>query len=266
MTELAKTLSETLYPDLIEAGGLHEAVTRALNSSGSDLKATTVPGFIPYARVEQGSRSTQVYIAAEQRLFTLEFWYDGIAYGNGATPDIGVVAEAIQVWIVEAPQIASMRGRFGFFKPTGKGEAHEAGTLVEYQWESLLRSWSEHEPNAFSPRPLIEAARLRPELRQLFPYTSLYKFCLSRTTGVPYTRDCPHALALGNGLYRAYSANYVVVTMRHADEEYRVAEHEILGEGTAEEVLDLLVVNLPPGCGPAVNGTAVDLANKAGSA
>ena len=265
MTLLSKHLNETLYPDLVEAGGLAQALAQALSLMGDELTASsiTIPGFIPNARVGRGDRFSQVHIAAEKRLFTFDFWFEGICCGHGATDDINEIARAIRAWNLEESKIAVMREQFSFFAPTGKGEAHEDGSLVAFQWEEMLRIWTEHDSD-FSPRPLIEAAMQRPELRQLFPYTSLHNLCFSRTTGYPFTCDCPHAVALGGGLFRAHSAKYEVVTRSFEGREYRVAEHEILGEGTVEEVLDLLVANLPPNCGPAVNGTAEDVPDAAG--
>lgn len=248
MAQLSKTLSEAHYPDLIKAGGLHEGINRALEAVGSSLRATDVPGFIPFARVGQGSRFTQIYAAAGGRLFILEFWFDGVTYGNGPTPDIREAAAAAHAWALEEPKIAVMKERFGFFTPSGRGEAHESGSLVEYEWGELLKQWEDSDKRhggAPSPTPLIRAAMLRPELRRLYPYTSLYRLGFRRT-GHPPTNDCPSAAPLGGGLYRAYSHRYEVSKRRHQGKEYQVTEHEILGEGTVEEVLDLLVANLPP--------------------
>ena len=260
MTLLSKSLGEALYPDLIEAGGLHGGITRALRSAGSSLEATTVAGFIPYARVEQGSRFIQIYAAAERRLFILEFWFEGTVYGKGSTPDVGEAAGSAHAWVLEEPKIAEMRERFSFFTPTEDGRAHEGGYLLEHRWESLLRRWKENDPYPYSPRPLIQAAMLRPELRRLFPFTSLNTLRFSRTSH-PLTGGCPSAVSLGGGLYRAYSAKPKMVTRRRKGEEYQKVEPVILGEGTVEEVLDLLIDNLPPECETAVNGTAGDSSN-----
>lgn len=247
MVELSKTLGEAHYSDLNRVGGLHEGITRALESLGSSLKATTVNGFIPFACVGQGSRFIQIYAAAGRRLFTLEFWFDGVVYGHGSTPDIVEAAGSAHAWVLEEPKISSMKERFRFFRPSARGEAHEAGTLLEHEWGELLKHWEksdERHGGTPSPTPLIRAAMLRPELRRLYPYTSLYRLGFRRTS-YPATDDCPSAEPLGNGLYRAYSPKHEVVKRRHRDWEYQVKEFEIIGEGTVEEVIDLLVANLP---------------------
>jgi hypothetical protein len=258
--KLLNQIDKKLYPDLVEAGGLSIALSKALAASGSKLKVTTVENFIPYARVADKSRSSQMYIAAQERLFIFDFWSQGVLYANGVCRKLNDAVQAIHFWISEGPDLAKMEKKFKFFRPTDVGKAHEAGQAVEHQWQSLLQRWTERESGMFdpsvSPRPLIEAAMKRPELRQLFPYTSLYSLCFSRTTGYPFTYDCPHASPIGGGRFLAYSSTYTIL---EDDEGDREAIHGVIGEGTAEEVIDMLIADLPPGCGPAVSGTAKDL-------
>lgn len=250
--ELAKQLDEKLYPDLATAGGLSNALGKALTDSGSPLLpgAPELP-FIQYARVERGSRFCQMYIGAHERLFVFDFWTEGVTYGNGSCNSLNDAAQAIHFWIIEEPNIAKMQERFSFFMPDEKAMAHEAGQAVEYQWESLLKRWAmSEEPDTFSPLSLIEAASKHPELRQLFPFTSLYSLHFSRTTGYPFTNDCPFAIPLGNDRFRA-----LLISHQPGNAE------TVIGEGDADEVAAMLVANLPPNCGPAVSGTAEDLMN-----
>jgi hypothetical protein len=79
-------------------------------------------------------------------------------------------------------------------------------------------------------------------LRRLFPYTSLNIFCFSRCTGYPFTLDTPFVRPVMENWYEVMSASGLV-----------------LGRGDAEAAAELVVANLPPGCGPAVPGTADDL-------
>ena len=193
-----------------------------------------------------------MYIAAHERLFIFDFWFRGVGYGKGSTPNLHDAAQAIHFWIIEQPDLARMQDRFSFFAPEPQGLAHEAGRAVEYQWERLRKSWSrtaEGKPDAMSPLPLIEAALQQHELRQLFPFTSLYSLHFSRTTGYPFTNDCPFAVPLGDNRFRVYKP-------RGGD---YTAQGEIVGEGDVNEVIAMLVANLPPDCSPAVEGTAMDL-------
>lgn len=260
--ELSKEVNGELYPDVVGAGGLPAALGNALADLSSPLRVSTVENFIPHARVESGSRFSQMHMAARERLFIFDFWSKGVVYGSGSCVSLMEAARAIHFWIQEEPDIVEMQKRFSLFSPSEKGRANEAGRAVEYQWKSLLKMWTEMErgmpDDALSPRPLIEAARERPELRQLFPFTSMFRLCFSRTTGYPFTCDCPFAEPIGGGRHRAYSAKHTYVVRSHNGYEYREAVHEVIGEGGVDEVVAMLVDNLSPNCGATVDGTARD--------
>jgi len=248
--EALKEIDKTLYPDIAEAGSLNIAISQSLFNWGSSLVAdgTEVNGFMPYARVEKGSRFSQIYIAAGQRLFLFDFWSEGVMFGNASCENILDVARSIHAWIADKSSIKKMSALFKFFSPSESGKAHEAGIYVEQQWQSLLEGWRVQEKSFGSPdrtpTRLIEAAMKRPELRQLFPFTSLISLCFSRTTGYPFTKDCPRIEPQGNDKYWVYAPT----------------SFEILGKGNIEEALDILIKHLPPNCGAAVNGTADDCA------
>ena len=251
--ELSKEVKPDLYPDLVTAGSLSIALAQALANLGSPLQPVSLINFLVFARTERGSRFCQMYIAAHERLFIFDFWSKGVGYGKGSTSSLHDAAQAIHFWLIEQPDLARMQDRFSFFTADAQGLAHEAGEAVEYQWERLRKSWArsaEEHPDALSPLPLIEAAMQQPELRQLFPFTSLYSLHFSRTTGYPFTHDCPYAIPVANGRFRAYHPPPA------ADVE---SMGEIIGEGDANEVSSMLAANLPPNCGPAVDGTADDL-------
>ena len=248
--ELAKGINADLYPDVATAGNLANALDQALTDVGSPLQAqaTDMINFIPYALTARGSRSCQLYIASPERLFIFDFWTKGVAYGKGASSSLSDVAQAMHFWIVEEPDIARMKDRFSFFIPDEGAIAHEAGHAVEYQWEKLRQRWSVSD--AMSPLPMIEAAMKQPALRQLFPFTSLYTLRFSRTTGYPFTHDCPFAAPIGNGRFRVYRGS---PPMSYGDPDQM---KELIGEGNAEEAVAMLVAHLPPNCGAAVDGTA----------
>lgn len=252
MPEVAKQVHPKLYPDVVAAGNLSEALGQALPALRSAIQVIDI-GFIVLARVEAGSRFCQTMIAAHERLFMLDFWNQGVCYGKGSCDSLSDAAQAIHFWISEAPNVAEMQKRFSFFMPYEAAMAHESGQAVEHQWESLVERWTRNEKRygeASSPLRLIEAAHKRPELRQLFPFTSMSSLHFSRTTGYPFTRDCPFAIPIGNNRFRAHTATGLA------------AAGEVIGEGTAEEVAAILVANLPPNCGPAVAGTADDLVDE----
>ncbi len=259
--ELSKHIDGNLYPDVLKAGGLREAFSDALIRLGSALKVSTVKDFIPYARVESNSRFSQTYIAAHRRLFVLDFWAGGIVFGNAACKDITDAANAIHFWIFETPTIALMEERFKIFQSTEEGKAHEAGRGIEYQWESLLQTWAETEKtlldSSMSPKPLIEAAMKHFELRRLFPFTSMYRLrfrCDAESSMIDY----PFAESAGNNIFRAYSPKHEVVDRYHNDFHYQSEVHEVIGEGTAEEVVRMLVAHLPRNREETISGKTED--------
>lgn len=250
--EVLKEIDATVYPDIAKAGSLHVAISKSLSDVGSDLIAdgTKVNDFMPYARVEVGSRFSQIHIAGGQRLFLFDFWSEGVMFGNASCENILDVARSIHAWIVDNASIEKMSSLFSFFSPTESGKAYEAGIYVEHQWQSLLLGWRKQEKSfgapGRTPTLLIEAAMKRSELRQLYPFTSLISLCFSRTTGYPFTKDCPRIEPQGGGIYWVYAPD----------------SFEILGKGTVEEVLDIVVKQLPPNYGPAVSGTADDFVSQ----
>lgn len=227
------------YADIDRAGGLVRALEMEMVGLGSTLRATPVDG-VPfvYARFERGSRFVQCYTAARERLFLIEYWDKGVALANSNHRELRVAATAISRWIVDGYKLQVMRQETPDFRVDEQAQAFEDGRGVEARWRKMLppNSWGIPET-----QPLIEAAARQPALRQLFPFTSLHMLCFSRTTGYPYTIDCPYAEPVGKGRYRA-----------------KVRDGRILGEGDAEEVIALVVKHLPPSCGPAVDGTAED--------
>ncbi|WP_283164963.1 DUF6193 family natural product biosynthesis protein [Streptomyces sp. HU2014] len=83
---------------------------------------------------------------------------------------------------------------------------------------------------------MVRAAHAHPRLRVLFPTVSHGSLQLSRCTRSPWTRDVP-------ALFRRSGGGYTIVHFGHGG---------IIGEpDTIEEAIDLIVANLPPGCGPA---------------
>jgi hypothetical protein len=180
----------SFYPEVRSSGSLRAALQNALNAAGSELRVSAPPEFFSttYARVESGPRFSQVYLAAKERLFLPDFWSDGVELGTGATPDLELLALAVNGWVSGSLRSTrEMISHFDWFTPNSSAEAFEAGTEVEWAWARLLEN-----PHASAAtRALIQMASQEQVLRRLFPYTSGECLCFSRCTGFPYTRDIP---------------------------------------------------------------------------
>ncbi len=220
-----------LHPDIVQAGGLASALQNVLDQLGASLRVGELgePRFIAYANVRSGQRSSQVMLAAEERAFSVDFWNQGVVYGHGGVGDLRQAALAIVRFQEGLASVEMMAAEFPWFERSRSVEIHERGPepFVTDAWQGLVEWLGTSEPVGSPMRRLlplfIEAAR-RPDLRQLLPFTSMDTLCFSRTTGYPYTADCPTAQPV-------------------AEDRFRV-----LGCGGT----------LAEGCGPARHGTAED--------
>jgi hypothetical protein len=243
--EISKALNPLIYPDLIQAGGLVPALEHVLAELSSDLSVGELeePRFIVYASVSSGLRSTQVYVEAQVRTFGITFWHQGVKYGGGWTPDLRTAGQAIILFHQRA-SLVEMESRFAWFGSENSGIAHERGVdeFLTEAWRSLeeFLSWVEIGPFMRRLVPVVSEAASRPALRQLLPFTSLGRLCFSRTTGYPFTRDCPLGCPIEG-------ERFVVVAPDGCTR---------LGQGDAAQAADILVANLPLNCGRAVHGTA----------
>ena len=233
---------ERLYPDVVAAKGLANALRAALNSIDSGLEVTrqdTAVNSVAYAQVVSGLRSSQVFIAANERFFLFDGWNHGVKLIDGATPDLAELAKAINRWVGSDCTAATLGSEFEFVTPDKRAVVYERGGEVDDHWQNYPSYINEHLPELTE---FVTAAARRDELRQLFPYTSLNRFCFSRCTGYPFTRDIPHVNPLPGGGYRVIAP-----------------DGKELGRGNGEQAADLVVRNLRSGCGPAVAGTEDDL-------
>ena len=230
--------TEKFYPDIVVAGGLNAALSDAFAKIGSSLAATGLPDavrFVAYGRIERGTRFSQVYIAAEEQLFLFDFWRDGVIFANASTSEITDAAKAIDQWVADECTIDELQA-IPFVTLKDHAKAYDEGRETEERWRSYLNSVDQDFPELVD---FVNAAAAAPQLRQLFPYTSLNRFCFSRCTGYPFTYDTPYVHPQQDGSYNVYSR-----------------DDGLLGNGDASTAIDLVIAHLPPKCGPAVRGTA----------
>jgi hypothetical protein len=241
--EISKTLSSSLYPDVAEKGGPVAALQQELGDMGANLVAYD-PGFLVYACVRSGDRSSQLTTAARERAFCVDFWHQGVVYGNGWVDDLSEVGRAIVSFHRDFASIEEMASGFSWFGVDRRAPAHEKGAsyFVDDAWQRLENRLNGERVDSSSSRllALVREAARRPQLRQLLPFRSLYRLCFSPTTGYPYTSDCPLVHSIGEERFRVVAAD----------------ESRVLGEGPLVQAVDILIANLPPDCGPAIHGTA----------
>ncbi|MCX4819179.1 DUF6193 family natural product biosynthesis protein [Streptomyces sp. NBC_01142] len=114
-----------------------------------------------------------------------------------------------------------------------------AADIVAARWQSILTYDDDRIDSA-----MVQAAHAHPHLRELYPGVSHGALYVNRCTGFPGPGDV-------GALFRRAGGGFMVI--RHSD-------GVVLGEpDTLEEAIELIVANLPEGCGPAIIGTADDL-------
>jgi Family of unknown function (DUF6193) len=116
-------------------------------------------------------------------------------------------------------------------------------TVSEALAEALLAEWTayralfddDHSWVGDALRPVIKAAFVAPELRALFPFTSLNRLCFSRCSYYPYTDDCPCIAAWPN--------EYIVQAWWTATDE---PPPELVHTTDLDLAITTVIDNLPP--------------------
>src|SRR5580765_4064334 len=92
-----------MYPELEKAGGLSNALNLEFAKINSTLKAAVDDNLnklpFTYARVENGYKFSQIYIAAEEKLYLPDFWRNGACLAHAKTDTILNLAKAVDFWL-----------------------------------------------------------------------------------------------------------------------------------------------------------------------
>ncbi|GAA3234965.1 DUF6193 family natural product biosynthesis protein [Actinocorallia longicatena] len=233
----ASEIFARLYPEIIAAGGLAEALTAAFRSAGfRDLRAVAREDGA--ADVDLGWGRFFVHLAAEERWFIFDLWWRGVRLLGGTTPDLLTVVE-----------LAGARSSGATLRELTNGwpcadsdeiaaavDRADPALAVALHWRELRAArWAE------PIRPLVEAAHADPRLRKLRPWTSHLSLHFSRCVGYPFTHDLP--------------------AIHPQERGYLVWDGDrLLGSADGpEEAVALVTAVLPADCAPAVLGTADDL-------
>ncbi|MEV0241721.1 DUF6193 family natural product biosynthesis protein [Streptomyces sp. NPDC050674] len=99
-------------------------------------------------------------------------------------------------------------------------------------------------------KDLVEAAYANPALRALFPLVTHGSLQFSRCTRFPWSQDLPSIFPYDGERY---------FRVRRLHEPLGSGRERIGGPVTADEAVELVAAHLPPGCGPALDGTPDDL-------
>jgi hypothetical protein len=231
-----------LYPDVAAQASLAAALQAVAAEHGLSLGDVIVNERQPLSSATISSATALrdplgIIAGADERIWMINGWGQGIWLVGGKTRDLVEVARAGQSWRDGVP-LREIRRRVPFVELTSLAEAAEQGPghVVAAEWRQLRQDAAEVDLPGY--RALIEAAHAEPRLRQLYPYTSHGMLRFSTTTGYPFSPD--------------------LVCLQASRDRFIVRESwmgQALGEtATAEEAVLLAVGHLPAQLGPAVAG------------
>src|SRR6185312_12521089 len=100
-----KPLVADLYPELSNMSGLKIALNSEFLKINSRLSVSDDHALlkmpITYARVEMERKFSQIYLAANEKLYLPDFWRDGVCLAHGKTDDLRELAKALNFWLCE---------------------------------------------------------------------------------------------------------------------------------------------------------------------
>ena len=225
-----KRKPKSFYADIESAGSLGQALQLEFTKLQSKL-STEKPKSLEifpdsFTIVQNGNKLSQIYLAKEERLFLPDFWRNGVCLAHGKSDNLTRVAEAIDFWLNNDIKTSQLSHEFPFIEAENKAEAFDNGTEIEYAWNNYLEHPSLKNSGMSQ---FIKEAIKHEKIKNLFPFISLERFCFSRCTGYPYTRDLP-----------------VIVVLEKKDFYVLDNDGNVLQKGTIEEAIKTLLEQIPP--------------------
>jgi len=242
-TEIENKLILDLYSDIVNSGGLNEAINEALNHVRSRLETNSdveLPSSC--SRIEYKGRSSQIMLAAKERRFSADLWADGVCYGNWWFDELIQVADFIKYFVELRFSVKEMKKKYEWFH-SERGELHDKGAEKEtvQRWNDIISQLENEETTMKYLLPCVELAKEFTELAVLYPYTSMNTLCFSLTTGFPYLTVGPKITGLKeciviqvgeNQVKEFYSVKELKDYMEHTVVYYGIAR-----QGTADNVM-----------------------------
>lgn len=232
---------ENLYEEVAQAGSLTKALDLEFEKIQSLLRCSVDDELsrfpFTYARIENKNRFSQIYLAADKKLYLPDFWRNGVCLAHGETDNMAQLAEILNCWLCSDINTRALQEKFQCVVATEKATAFDENREVEYTWNVLL-----HDNSRADIRSFVELAIEDKILSTLFPFTSLTTLCFSRCTGYPYTYDTPIVIPISTDIY-----------------EVRLSNNYLVGTGSAMAALHMVKQHLSPDLKPAMSGTAKDV-------
>ena len=231
-----------MYPELVSANSLAEAIQLKIQELDLDLKCARPKELddfpVEFAIIEKGNKFSQIYIGGEKRIFLPDFWRNGVCLANGGTDNLNELVKAIDLWINSNVSTENLTQQFGFIEPDKCAQYFDNQEEIEYKWNIYLND--EHLQKIGMVDFMLEAIKVE-RIKNLFPFTSVSRLCLSQTTGYPYQSNFPIVVALENKMY-----------------QLRDQKNTLIVEGDLNTVLNKWLEFIPSDIARARPGTADD--------
>jgi hypothetical protein len=177
--KVSEIVDSSLYPDLVELGGLVAALSHEARESGIELGGIGPGGSSPISHLISAHLNSDrgpifVRLGAQERWFSIGIESNLRPWAAGGTDDLRTVVKALDAWRKGA-SLVELNAQFPFLGYDELSLAYENGDPVATQWDSLFR----HEERN-SLREMLRAAYADDHLRSLFPYLSMGRFGLTR--------------------------------------------------------------------------------------
>lgn len=204
-------MGESLYQDLVDAGGL-EAVLEAA-CPDCDIEMVDAPGAFGgfVATVSKRDRAVYVIPLRDKRLFRLRHKLKATYLSLLATTELAEVTGSAAAWLSGATA-RELAVAWPFADFVDIADAYESGDRIELMWQ-LFRAYDQFDLGEF-----LEAAMGEPRLRRMFPFRSMFWMSF-RPTADEYWVPGPWVRSAGDG-------RFTVVEHRHVEPEitYDAAE------------------------------------------
>lgn len=167
-----------LYPDLLQHGGLPNALQAALSQIGSSISTTELDGSLHFhedASIGSGERvayiTTDSFVGTSMRMFALYFSNRGFYRIYGRTPDLHGVARAVDRWIARGCSTSELINAFDFVSLPPSAREQEPGEGLECDDDTLWHplDGTERERVSISYSPVEDVFVIAFEDETIFP-------------------------------------------------------------------------------------------------
>ncbi|SFR20194.1 hypothetical protein SAMN04488564_105153 [Lentzea waywayandensis] len=224
-------MGESLYRDVVDAGGLTAVLQAACPGCDIDLRDAprAFGGFVVMA--SKGDRAVHVTPVGGELLFYVRHKLREMHLSRVTTTELAEVTGSAAAWLggVTARELAAA---WPFADFVDVADAYESGDRTELGWQQYRANkkdgWGE----------FVEAAMREPRLRRMYPFKSLWWMSF-RPTADEYWVPGPWVRPVGDGRVTVVEDRRVEPEVTYAaDEAVRVclAEMDRLGVPSPEEL------------------------------